>query len=220
VTFTFTGTGLDIFWAQTSSTGTFSYAIDGGATTNVNTNGTPNGGGHRTIVRGLTSEAHSVVCTYVSGGWLSGDLINGTRTTTLDPISTIQPSLVGLCLVLNDYAGSVTSATFKRNMQTLITSVKAKCTKPPTILIITEPGRGDTTSLLEPYPNYVDKLYEIAASDPTVMMLDLYRRLGITPATGIENTTSGGLIVTDKVHFSDFGAQWAADVIAAIASPS
>jgi len=63
-------------------------------------------------------------------------------------------------------------------------------------------------------------MYEIGAADPSVMILDLYRRLGIIPVTGINNTSSGGLIITDKVHFSDFGAQWAADMIAAVASPN
>jgi len=37
------------------------------------------------------------------------------------------------------------------NIQTLMTNISAKCTTPPTILIIIEPGRGDTTSPLEPY---------------------------------------------------------------------
>lgn len=247
VTFTFTGTAVDIFWARTSGTGTFSYAVDGGATTNVNTNGTPNSGGKTTRVGGLTAGSHTITCTYVTGGpvviegfmpfngdeaagirmwngghggWLSGDFINAGRATWIDTVGTAQPSLVALCLVLNDYAGNITSATFKSNIQTLMTNIKAKCTKPPTFLLFIEPGRGDTTSPLEPYPNYVDKLYEIAASDPTVMVLDMYRRLGITPVTGITNANSGGLIHADKVHFSDFGAQWAADMMAAVASPN
>ncbi|CAN7495406.1 hypothetical protein [Arthrobacter sp. LjRoot14] len=246
MTYTFTGTGIDIFWVKTPSGGSFSYSVDGAAATNVSTTGTPVVDGNRTMIRGLSSASHTIALAFVTGAvdvvtgfmvydgdesagirlwngghgsWKSNNYAN-INPNWMDTIPVAQPSLVAVALTLNDYSTSVTAATFKTNIQTIMTNVKAKCTTPPTLLLIAEPGRGDTTSPIEPYPNYVDTLYEIAASDPTVMVLDLYRRLGITPVTGITNASSGGLINVDKVHFSDFGAQWVADMMTALASPS
>ncbi|NUO57296.1 MAG: SGNH/GDSL hydrolase family protein [Hamadaea sp.] len=67
-TMTFTGTGLDIYYTQGSPAGTFTYAIDGGAATSVNSNNATLKGGLIAQVRGLSAGSHTLTLTATTGG--------------------------------------------------------------------------------------------------------------------------------------------------------
>jgi hypothetical protein len=61
ITFTFTGTSVDIWYVQRSGGGSFTVAVDGGAPTTVNTNGAT--AFAKKNISGLASGSHSVVIT-------------------------------------------------------------------------------------------------------------------------------------------------------------
>lgn len=65
---TVNATGFDIFWAGGPTTGSFTWSIDGGAATTVNTFKLTQSGGFVTQVRGLSSGSHDLLIEHASGG--------------------------------------------------------------------------------------------------------------------------------------------------------
>lgn len=136
ITVTFTGTGLDIDYTKYSSGGTFSWAIDAGAATNVSTSqaGATDTGTGIVQIRGLAASAHTLVITNVSGTTFingcfayNGDEAAGIRMTALSrpgrqtlsawpadatkrywvpQIPKRTPDLVVFAYGLNDYAAA------------------------------------------------------------------------------------------------------------------
>ncbi len=115
-------------------------------------------------------------------------------------VGTIQPQLVTIALMTNDYQGGVDPATSKTNLLAMIAAVRAKCTVPPTIVLLTYPARGDVTSPAYPWASYVAVAASIASADTGVAHLDLSARY-TSPAT----SNALGNWDSDKVHPTDKG---------------
>lgn len=117
-----------------------------------------------------------------------------------DRITAIQPAAVVIQFGTNDCAttaGNLSSATYKTNMLSIIAHVKSACTIAPSIVLMAM-YRPNVT-FVEPWGNYVQVLYDIAAADPTnVCVLDLTPRF--PPVSG---DVLG--LYSDAIHPSDTG---------------
>ncbi|MFB8368597.1 SGNH/GDSL hydrolase family protein [Pseudarthrobacter sp. NPDC055928] len=110
------------------------------------------------------------------------------------------PDLVTIGLGTNDYGGTVpvTAATYKTNIQGMITKIKARTTGKVPSFVILFPAEIFKASPLDPFSAYRTAAYEIAAADPdNVTVLDWGSRLNPVPTF---NSTLGGLLHTDYVH--------------------
>lgn len=240
LTFTFTGTGADIVWTRNTTLGTFAYTVDGGAATNVATAGAL-APGQAVQIRGLAAGPHTIVVSVVSGTVLvenfvayNGDETKGIRVwnagrgsqQTADFVNapnwyssiTMDPDLVVIACMLNNYAGSsytpIDPATTKTQLLSMISSIRAKCSTPPSIVLCIEPIRQDSgaTNNVAPWAEYVRIAQEIAAEDTSgpdgeslVLTYDLRERFGAVP----KPTSSTGLVGGDGVHPTEAGyALW------------
>jgi lysophospholipase L1-like esterase len=114
-----------------------------------------------------------------------------------DDLNALQPDLVIINLGANDMIQGLTSASFKTNLQNLITQVQASSPTPSVLLTVAyEIGTG---SYAEPWQNYANKIREIVAADATLNMLDFSALL---PKA---SETSYGLISNDGIHLNDVG---------------
>jgi lysophospholipase L1-like esterase len=197
--FTVSATTAKIAYWQAPGTGSFSYSVNGGAPVTVSTSGTQTDGVLRSIT-GLSGASDTITINFVSGyvlieglyvyngdetrgvrvwesghaGWKASDFnaapAGGTATDWMANITNIQPSLVVIALGAND-AISETSASFKTQLTTLITNVRAAVTTPPSIVLIAGAERNNT--LMEPWVNYTAAMKSIAAGDSAIDVLDL-----------------------------------------------
>jgi hypothetical protein len=199
MTFTVSATSVKIAYYQDTGTGSFSYSVNGGAAVTVSTSGSHADGPTKTIT-GLSGVSDTITLTQVSGyviieglyiyngdetrgvrvweaghfGWKASDFnatpSGGTATDWLGHVTNIQPSLVVIELGEND-ATAVSAATFKADLTTLITNVRAAITSPPSIVLVAGPERNNT--LIEAWGNYVAAMKSIAAADNAIDVLDL-----------------------------------------------
>ncbi len=142
-------------------------------------------------------------------------------------ISTIQPDLVTIELGTNDWMyntgvvsgnyGSFPPSYTKSNIEKLIADVRTKTTVDPAIALLAVHNRGDypasPTTLLNPWSDYVNVMYEIAANDPGVAVIDMPSRMGATP------WVESGLLNADMVHPNDAGTEFYAQAIAGFLAP-
>lgn len=238
-TLVFTGTGLDIIYTKGNGYGTFSWAIDGGLATNVNTNsGGAETDGWVVQIRGLSDASHTLVLARVSGAvivdgamvyrgdeaagirmWDAGhgghtaSVLNGTSANYWrNVIATIQPDLVMICFGTNEYSGVLpgdTPTALTTNLLAIMTAIRAQCTVSPSFLLIVPPQRGDVVAPLFPWSQYVAAIYAAARADGYAGVLDMGQRFDTDPLTPYH--ASVGLIhATNKVHPLDLGhAVWA-----------
>lgn len=139
--------------------------------------------------------------THPAGGWLQAQ-------------ANLTPDLYVIELGGNEFLNAVASATFKTNMVALIALIRGAGMTCPIVLSL--PYNGIMPVGGEPLANYVAKAKEIAAADPTVLVLDNSVRM---PATNAANTF--GLYYTDNVHGAANGNAYAlmAESLAATISP-
>ncbi|HEY5695594.1 MAG TPA: GDSL-type esterase/lipase family protein [Candidatus Saccharimonadales bacterium] len=179
--------------------GTFSYAIDGGAAVPV----TPSGAGSigTVTVTGLANTTHSVVITATSTsafylpwvdvrGATSGVLVanfgvnssmtaHWTNNTFYYPGPMSQswgPNVTFIDLGINDLAGAVTTATYKANLQTLITAYAALG---DVFLVIGNPTQSGDRSA------YNAACYQLADSND-IPLIDLMERLGTWASMNVQ----------------------------------
>lgn len=251
---TFTATGFDIYYSTTSgSTGVFYYKVDGGTAVTVSINATTSDN-NRVQIRSLAAGTHTIEFGWSSGAAVAvggimvynGDESSGIRVWNgglgssqtpdwlaagashwVDPIATIQPSLVVITLMLNDFGGSsytpVASAATKANLKTLIANIRAKCTISPSFVICTEYQRQDNTSnAIEPWANYRALPYQIAAEDTGnadgtsgVVVFDMAKRFGAVPYP----LSTAGLVSSDSVHPNQYGYNFWGESLAQYVAP-
>jgi lysophospholipase L1-like esterase len=224
VTFSVSGTSVDILWMQGPSAGSFSYKVDGGTATTVTcTGGTAVTDAHKTRVTFGTRGAHTVTITGVSGfcyidglmvydgdesagirlwdashtSWATTDYTAKIAASTgqrplRDQCATIQPALVIIQLLTNDWLHNLSSAAAQTALQQIIGEVRAGCTIPPSI-VLTPPYQGSDTGHAEPWASYVQVAYSIAAADAGATVCDLGLRM---PA--VAGDVLG--LYTDAVH--------------------
>lgn len=202
--------------------------------------------GQRIQITGLTAGSHTVEVGWSSGGPVfsegfmiyNGDETKGIRiwngghssqqsnyfndnvnSAWVQTVSVIQPALVVLTLLCNDFAGattSIASATSKANLQNLIGQIRAKCTKPPSFVLCTEFERvaAGGAAAIEPWANYVAAAKQIAAADSSVVVWEMGPRFGQGPFAAA--TT---VVDPDLIHPSDAGHQLWADGLVSFLSP-
>jgi lysophospholipase L1-like esterase len=243
ITFSFTGTGFDLFYVQYASANSFTWAVDGGGATTVNAQGTVNNAA-KVQIRSLSAAAHTVTVTWVSGTVLinggmiyNGDEAVGIRSWTMAFPSTrssdwwvpaanywwgacipnILPDLVTIELGPNDFAQAspVTVANFKSNLQSIIAQIKTSSGKIPSFVLLPVWPLNPAAGI-DTWPNYVNAMYEIALadSDGAVCVFDLQQRTGST-----YGTTHGGILDADLVHPSLLGARYIGEAMAQFVSP-
>jgi len=215
-------TTIEIYWRRAAGGGTFSWAIDGGAATNVSTNGTA--GLQKTTISGLTLGSHTVALASVSGdvriygfdGFDSSKVglkfINSANnggvlsdytanTNDYDPrrvITDLAPSATIIGIGANHWNASLSLATFQADLQTLITHCQAF----GPVMLISDPGTDPVASgygvSLVTQKTYVDAMAALAISNDCVMF-DVWTLFG-----GLTNTF-GARYLADGIHPSQMG---------------
>jgi lysophospholipase L1-like esterase len=236
---TFTGTRADILWYGDTTTGTFSWTVDGGAATNVNTTlGVP-ADGNVTTIGGLAPGSHTVVISWVSGtvyfggamiyngdenagirmwdgghsGYVSSSFIDAANPRWIDNLKTIKPRLVIIGLGTND-AGGTPVPTFISNMQTLVANVRAVMPAAGTSIVLTAAyPRGDAA--VATWTPYYNAVRQIVAADPTLLLFDAQARFGTTDVAA----NTWGQMNADLIHPSDLGHQLYADALLSVIAP-
>lgn len=238
INFTVSATSVRIAWLRDTGTGSFTYSVNGGAATTVNTSGA-HADGQTTTITGLSGVSDTVSISLSSGyviieglyvfngdetrgvrvwesghfGWTAADFIatpsGGTATDWLAHVTNVNPALVVIELGEND-ATKVSAATFQSNMATLIANVRAACPTPPSIVLVAGPERNNT--LIEPWGNYVAALKSIASGDSAIDTLDL---TSVLPKV---NGAPAGWY-TDSVHPSNRGHSEIANALVEFITP-
>lgn len=139
---------FDIWYVKGTGNGTFSYSVDGGSATNVNSNTT--GGPSKVTVSAGSSGSHTCTLTWVSGnchiigmeGYLSTDKVSvrnmgraswtaddwDSTTASYSPLNALVSIAADLYIIdlgINDGKNGVSVADFSARMQTIITATKA-----------------------------------------------------------------------------------------------
>ena len=247
LTVAFTGTGIDFNYLQmVNANGYFSWAVDGGTATVISTNG-PSDNSNVIGIRGLTPGAHTLVITrtgtafsFITGFYVyNGDESSGIGSWTagwsgskvsqwnaapnwMDDLTWAAPDLMTIEFGANEYVdpAPVSSATFKANLQTMITGVRTKLGYSPSIVLIPVWALNNgTNGNPETWAPYRAAMYEVAAADPTnVCVWDAGVR--VQPGSTFVNDTAGGLLSPyDKAHPTDVGHRYMAEALAQFISP-
>lgn len=239
--YTVQATSVVVNYAQTTTGGNMSVSIDGGAAVTVSTLGAAGSvdtdgktwtspalaaGSHTVRVTGSTGSPVFTGLTVFNGdenkglqiyeaghsGSTTGWWLESTGWT--DTIGTVQPHLVTIALLTNDYAAGTDPATSKANLLRLIQAVRDKTTVDPSIVLVFYPKRTDLTTSAYTWEEYARIAHDIAATNSDVTILDLSREMeGPTP-----NTL--GLWNADKIHPTDKGHSFIANAVAGFVSPA
>ena len=234
--YTVQGTAADLWWL--SNGGTFTWKVDAGSATSVNTAGTYHTDNKTRISLGASgSHTITIACTAGNVNFsgiavFDGDTTSGVHfydsahtsftvanfladaTEFPRAVAAVAPDLVTIELGLND-ASSVSVATFQTQLQTLINQLKALPTIPSILLIAAyQPAPSVTAGFLAGWQSYVAAMKTIQAADPTrISVLDL-------TATMPTATTAGtGLYRTDGLHPNDSGHTAIATAVAPLLLP-
>ncbi|MCO7202132.1 SGNH/GDSL hydrolase family protein [Microbacterium sp. CnD16-F] len=236
IQFTFDGTGCDLYYNSRSvASSTATYQVDGGADQTLPVPAAT-GTGAMLPIRGLAAGSHTIRVTWGSGQVdvdgiypYNGDESKGIHlyeagkgsakasdvmgTGPYRALTHIQPALIGIEFGYNEFFAPVALPTFKTNLQTVVTNARANVTKPPTVLFLKWAEPFDATPAPDSYDAYMAVVDEVAAATPNAVVVDFRTRY---PAN-TPNTL--GLWHGDKVHDSDYGAQYKADVLARFLTP-
>jgi lysophospholipase L1-like esterase len=229
------GDSADILWLGNSGNGSFRWKVDSGSYTTVSTNIAFSNGNITHVSLG-TAGAHTLTINWLSGGSVgidgvieyNGDYASGIQVHNAgyfgsatsywtsgyypQPIANVNPGLIILELGSNDIGASISAATMKANLLTIIGNLRAAfTTAPPILLMAVYPNQGNDAV----WPSYVAEYYAIAAADPLIDVIDLSLRM---PATDATNTW--GLIYSDSIHPSNKGQQNIADALCNFVSPA
>lgn len=138
-------------------------------------------------------------------------------------VAKIQPSCVMIELGANDYqqATPVDAATFKTNLQAIISTIRANATRPPSIVLIPVWQWTPGVTPVEPggWPAFVKAMYDTAATDDDICVMDWQQRLFLGTSTD-SATAARGLLSSDFIHPSDAGHWMLANALDRFLSPS
>lgn len=234
-TITFTGTSARVFYSKGGSGGAFTITVDAGTPINGNCNGVASTGYYLDTVP-LSSGSHTLVVATSAAAFLEGAMFfdgdesvgirlwDGARSGSTSgdyaspsnfwqaSVAVIQPDLVTICLGTNDLAASVSVATYKTNMQTIIASVKAACTIEPSIVVLVPPYPVITDNASYPDVPYLNAMYELIDSDPNLLILDMTQRFG-------KSAAALGLMNGDNIHPNALGNTFQARAMDGYLSP-
>lgn len=241
IQFTFTGDAFDLFVStHTTASTKVLLTIDGVAEATPRTLPATNLTGTRFRVTGLTTSSHTVRATWDSVGPVvveglmpyNGDIAKGIQiwdaakgsskaidygtdanSRIFQPLTLIQPQLMGVEFGYNEYFGNIASATFQTQLTNFVSYIKGKVTGAPTILFIIWPEPKHSGTPAEPYANYVAAIRAVAAATTNGVVVDFGERIPIY------SSNAAGFFYTDEVHWSDKGAAYVADVLAEVIAP-
>jgi lysophospholipase L1-like esterase len=241
--YTITATSFSIMYVGSPTTGIFSVSVDDGPPVTVDSASGMTGvaDGRLYTVEGLPAGAHTVtvawiagyiymdgilvhngdensgICLYDSGhsGWTSGQFVQNAPA-WYQAIAAFIPSLVLIGLGENDIAiGPVPSTTYKTNLRSIIAGIRGQTAGHPPSFVLWA-GEQRTGTYAEPWANYVQAIYDVAATDTGgpqgasgVTVFDLTRRI---PSVSTDNSL--GLFAADGVHPTDKGHAFIADALA------
>lgn len=223
-TFTSTNTGTITELYYLNSGASFTYTIDGGAPRTVITTGAQSMG--VATVSGLANTPHTLVVTSGSNSILVGAEVHSSTTglrfwnaglggstssdwyfsanwfSASNLVRLWAPQLTCIMLGINDAGSSVPVATYKANMQGIITQA---LTTGSVLLITPTPGLGINDS------DYVTALYQLAETN-NVPLIDLNDRFG---SYAVANAAG---LYGDGLHLSEAGNQALATTVAGVIS--
>jgi lysophospholipase L1-like esterase len=236
---TFTGTALKVMYAKGPTAGTFSWAIDGGAATNVIANNATISGGNVVDITGLSDASHTVVVTglsnttYLEGamvlrgdstsgmriwgaghsGWQSDDHANVGVVSAMDSVAAVQPDLVLVHLGLNDYGSQsqtrIAPAAMATNFDTIAANIRAVCTIAPSFVWLIPYERTVVPTVLATWEEYRQAYKDFAANDGQIGLVDIGAAIGSFAGS----TDPYGIDAGDFVHPNDAGHQVMADAV-------
>ncbi len=228
-TMTTNASAWDVFYTGlTTGTHNFSYKLDAGAVTPLTTSGyTAVSPGQRVRLGPLARPGTShtlqlagstgspiVEGVYVYNGdesagirvWEAGHLgaTTGTWLTSgilpLQLLAYIQPALVVVALGINDFLTALTPAAITGNLNSLISTVRAYCAVPPSVVLFIEHPIIAAFAYREPWDNYVQALYQYALNDGDIYVVDMNERVGNPPAQIASLSTGTPGLPNDIAH--------------------
>ncbi|MEV0896052.1 GDSL-type esterase/lipase family protein [Actinoplanes sp. NPDC049802] len=244
-TFTFTGTSVRVWHSAFPGGGAFAVTVDGVTLSTVDTGGPAVDHDAAWISPRLEPGRHTIVVTCVKpevrlhgfavfhgdedrgvhvysgghGGLTSGDFADGAAGWA-PRLRTVQPHLVILQLGVNDWRTRVPAATVKRNLKSIIATVRAHSGTGPSFVVYGSPRVSGGRSLQD-FAQVTRAWQDVAAEDTggpgggsAVAFFDLAAR---QPAPSADNSL--GLYCDDLVHMTDRGAAFTADALASFLSP-
>ncbi|MEV6342866.1 GDSL-type esterase/lipase family protein [Actinoplanes sp. NPDC051851] len=242
LSYTFTGTGVQIWYSRFAGGGSFSVTVNGtvvaaavetaGPTDRnaVWSSGPLVRGTHTVVVTCRTTGSSSA--TFVHGfAAFDGDESQGIRlyhgghggTTSgtfaanlagwAPRLATIQPHLVVLQLGVNDWRAGIAAAVLKSHLRSVIAAVRAGTRTDPSFVVYGSP-RIAAGHAVEDFTAVTDAWRSLADEDPSVAYFDLGSR---QPSPVLDNTAA--LYTPDLIHTTDRGAAHTADALAAFLSP-
>lgn len=204
MTFTFTGTSVDIVYAKGSdsvSYGTATVTIDGVTQSPLDCTGT--GAvqyGQKKSYTGLTNGSHTMVITVDTSKYIFVDgcmVYNGATTgirvhrqgrsgksasefsssaVLSAAVDGVRADLVFIALGTNDLGSGRTPAQLKTDLQTIIN----KCPPASVVLVPMTWGNYTADTRYTNWPQYVQIMYELADSN-NIGLIDIFRAFGSTP---------------------------------------
>lgn len=234
---TVTATDIDVYWTGSAATGAFSWAVDGGVATNVNTVLGALEDMHVTSIAGLAAASHALVLTGVSGksyidgimvfngdktkgihmweaGWGSGMASNYTATAPLARLDrhldVIGPDLVLICHGINEWFFGTAPATFRTNVETLVSHIRAHTNPDASICLVVDYTRSSAGfTPVASWQSYVDALYAAAVADGNLSLCDMTARYGDNAGA-----VALGIIHSDNLHLTTKGSRFFARALA------
>ncbi|SDT27109.1 GDSL-type esterase/lipase family protein [Actinoplanes derwentensis] len=245
-TYTFQGTGVEVWFSAQPGGGSFSVTIDGLVhAASIGAEAASLDRNARWISPALPRGSHTIVVTCLAGpvslhgfatsdgdenrgirlyngghgGRTSGDFADGVSSWA-PRLRSIQPHLVILQLGVNDWRINVPAATMKTNFKTIIAAVRRTTDTSPSFVIYGSP-RVNAGSPRQDFALFTQAWQELAAEDtggPGGASAVAYFDLA---ARQLSPTTDNTLHLynNDRLHVTDRGAAFTADALATFLSP-
>lgn len=228
---TFTGTGVDIYYARSSTTGTFSWSIDGGAATNVNSNSGATATNDGLVqVRGLSAGAHTLTISRVSGGtdiiggikpydgdetkgfhlwngghsgYTSADMIGASSSGQWQIVQHIKPDLVIIEVGANDVkpASAINPDQMIANVAALVAQIRASAPSEPDFVITGVWARVSATASVTE-----DMWAPYFEALRTYAAAQGFAFLDLWKAFGTNAAATAAGLLSDQTHVTDAGA--------------
>lgn len=237
-------TGVDLFWVGSPSAGHFTWKVDAGATTDVDTFKSAVTDGNVTQIRSLDGSSHAITFAWASGGpvipagamFYNGDESKGIRfwdgshssqssAYWVDPpnegwwanIPLISPDLVIYEGWVNDAYQGLSGAATSANIKALIAEIKTACSpKVPSFVLASTYPRGDLAN--GTYAANYNAARAVAVDDPAnVCFFDFAARSYTSEADTASDAL--GILYSDHIHFNVEGQQMFADALLSFIAP-
>ncbi|SNS58414.1 GDSL-type esterase/lipase family protein [Rhodococcoides kyotonense] len=223
-------TGFTVYYAQGPGQGPFKIKLDNGADVTVtpDTSGALRYDGVWSS-QALVRQGHTIKITAVGaceinsvyvidqdhnvgvrfmcgalGGNLSADFLNSTYAPThWAQVAALAPKMLAVHVGSNDHNAGVPVATYKANLEAILTQIETTLGYRPWVPIIAQnPRTGDFLTPVAPWSAYVQAMKEVAAAHPTWVSFHDYGPL--FPQVEADGD-GGGILSTDKVHPTTLG---------------